>query len=349
MPTPAYAAPAADAPLAPFSLQRREPGPKDVDIDILFCGVCHSDLHTARNEWGGTSYPVVPGHEIIGRVIRTGQEVSRYQAGDLVGVGCFVDTCRTCDNCRAGEESYCEGGITWTYNSLDKKYGTPTYGGYSTRIVADEQYVLRIPENLAADRAAPLLCAGITTWSPLRHWQIGPGTRVGILGLGGLGHMGVQFAAAFGAEVTVISHSAAKEADAKKLGAHAFLLSSNETALKSHRNHFDFILNTVSAAHDYNSYLALLRRHGTMALVGIPPEVQPVRAHVLVSQRRALAGSLIGGIRETQEMLDYCGLHGISCEVETIPVSYINEAYERMLRSDVRYRFVIDLESLKQA
>jgi uncharacterized zinc-type alcohol dehydrogenase-like protein len=347
MPTPAYAAQAPDAALAPFTVTRREPGPHDVDIDILFCGVCHSDLHTARNEWGGTTYPVVPGHEIIGRVVRTGSHVTRHQAGDLVGVGCFTDTCRTCPNCRAGEESYCEGGISWTYNSQERGSAERTYGGYSTRIVADEHFVLRIPANLAPDRAAPLLCAGITTWSPLRHWKVGPGMRVAVMGLGGLGHMGLKFAASFGAEVTVISQSPSKEADARALGAHHFLLSSDDAAMKAAKNRFDFILNTVSAPHDYNRYLQLLRLHGNMTLVGIPPEAIPVRANILVGQRRSLSGSLIGGIRETQEMLDYCGLHGIDCEVETIPMSYINEAYARMLRSDVRYRFVIDLASLK--
>lgn len=347
MPTPAYAAQAPDAALAPFSLDRREPGPHDVDIDILFCGVCHSDLHTARNEWGGTTYPVVPGHEIIGRVLRIGAQVTRHRVGDLVGVGCFTDTCRTCANCQAGEESYCEGGISWTYNSQERGSKERTYGGYSTRIVADEHYALRIPANLAPDRAAPLLCAGITTWSPLRHWKVGPGMRVAVMGLGGLGHMGLKFAASFGAEVTVISGSASKEADAKALGAHHFLLSSDEAAMKAAKNRFDFILNTVSAPHDYNRYLQLLRLDGNMTLVGIPPEAIPVRANMLVGQRRSLSGSLIGGIRETQEMLDHCGVHGIECEVETIPMSYINEAYGRMLRSDVRYRFVIDLSSLK--
>jgi len=347
MPTPAYAALSADTTLTPFQVSRREPGPHDVDIDIHFCGVCFSDLHTARNEWGGTTSPVVPGHEIIGRVIRTGPSVTRHRPGDLVGVGCFTDTCRNCPNCLAGEESYCEGGISWTYNSTERGRPERTYGGYSTRIVADEHYVLRIPGNLSPDRAAPLLCAGITTWSPLRHAKVGPGMRVAILGLGGLGHMGVKFAAALGAEVTVVSHSPQKEADARNLGAHHFLLSSDEAAMKAHKNRFDYILNTVSAAHDYNRYLQLLRLHGNMTLVGIPPEAIPVRANLLVGQRRSLSGSLIGGIRETQEMLDYCGANGIACDVETIPVDHINQAYERMLRSDVRYRFVIDLASLK--
>lgn len=342
-----FAAFSASSQLAPLDITRREPGPHDVEIDILFCGVCHSDIHTARNEWGGTVYPVVPGHEIVGRVTRTGSHVSAFRPGDTVGVGCFVDSCRTCVNCEAGEEQYCEGGVVWTYNSAEKESKAPTYGGYSTKIVTDEHYVLRIPQNLPLAGAAPLLCAGITTYSPLRHWDIGKGSRVAVMGLGGLGHMGVKLALAFGAEVTVISTSRSKEMDANRLGAHDFLLSTDEDAMKKRKHHFDFILNTVSAEHDYNRFLQLLRLNGNMTLVGIPPEALPVKANMLVGRRRSLSGSLIGGIRETQEMLDFCGKHGIVSDVEVIPMQMINEAYERMLRSDVRYRFVVDMASLK--
>jgi uncharacterized zinc-type alcohol dehydrogenase-like protein len=346
---PSFAAFTADTPLAPLQIARREPGPHDVEIDILYCGVCHSDIHTARNEWGGTVFPVVPGHEIVGRVTRTGSHVTAFRPGDLAGVGCFVDSCRTCVNCEVGEEQYCEGGVVWTYNSAEKGTKAPTYGGYSTRIVTDEHYVLRIPAELPLSGVAPLLCAGITTYSPLRHWNVGKGTRVAVVGLGGLGHMAVKLAVAFGAEVTVISTSRSKEADARALGATDFLVSSDDDAMKARKNHFDFILNTVSAVHDYNSLLQLLRLNGGMTLVGIPPEAMPVKANMLVGRRRSLSGSLIGGIRETQEMLDFCARHGIVSDVEVIPMQKINEAYERMLRSDVRYRFVIDMASLKEA
>ena len=343
----AFAAFSHDTPLAPFTVERREPGPNEVSIDILYCGVCHSDIHTARNEWRGTTYPVVPGHEIVGRVTSTGPSVTRFREGDLVGVGCFVDSCRRCPNCQAGEEQFCDNGVTWTYNSKERLSLEPTYGGYSTSIVADEAYVLKVAEKLPLTGVAPLLCAGITTYSPLRHWKVGKGTKVGILGLGGLGHMGVKFAAAFGAEVTVISTSASKREDAARLGAHDFLLSTDEDAMRKRKNHFDFILNTVSAAHDYNRFLNLLGRNGTMALVGVPPESVPVSANALIGRRRSLSGSLIGGIRETQEMLDYCADNGIVSDVEVIPMEYINDAYERMILSDVRYRFVIDMQSLK--
>ena len=345
--TLSYAAHAANDPLVPFEISRREPGPRDVEIDILYCGVCHSDIHTARNEWGFTTYPVVPGHEIVGRVIRTGEQVSQHVVGDIVGIGCFVDSCRTCVNCQSGEEQYCEGGVSWTYNSKEKGTLAPTYGGYSTRIVADAAYVLKVPSNLYLPGVAPLLCAGITTYSPLRHWQVGKGTRVGIAGLGGLGHMGVKLAVAFGAEVTVLSSSPSKKQDAHSLGAHDFLYTGDEKEMQKRKNYFDFILNTVSAPIDYNSYLQLLRLNGNMTLVGIPAEAVPVKAGMLTGRRRSLSGSLIGGIRETQEMLDFCGKHEIVSSIELIRMDYINEAYERMLRSDVRYRFVIDLASLK--
>jgi uncharacterized zinc-type alcohol dehydrogenase-like protein len=343
----AFAATSASTPLVPFRVERRQPGPHDVAIDILYCGVCHSDIHTARNEWGNTTFPVVPGHEIVGRVTAIGAHVNKHRIGDIIGIGCFVDSCRTCVNCSAGEEQYCEGGVAWTYNSREKSDGQPTYGGYSTSIVADENYVLRIPTNLPLPGTAPLLCAGITTYSPLRYWEVGAGTRVGILGLGGLGHMGVKLAAAFGAEVTVISASPAKEADARRLGAHSFLLSSDEACMQRHKNHFDFILDTVSAPHDYNRYLQLLRLNGNMTLVGIPPEAIPLRANMLTGRRRSLSGSLIGGILETQEMLDFCGAHDISSDVEIIRMDQVNEAYERILASDVRYRFVFDMEAFK--
>jgi len=344
----AIAALSATTPLVPFQVERRQPGQHDVAIDILYCGVCHSDIHTARNEWGNTTFPVVPGHEIVGRVTAIGTHVSKHRIGDIVGIGCFVDSCRTCVNCAAGEEQYCEGGVAWTYNSREKSDGRQTYGGYSTAIVADESYVLRIPTNLELSGTAPLLCAGITTYSPLKYWEVGPGTRVGIMGLGGLGHMGVKLAAAFGAEVTVISGSPTKEADARRLGAHSFLLSSDEAAMQRHKNHFDFILDTVSAPHDYNRYLQLLRLNGNMTLVGIPPEAIPLRANMLTGRRRSLSGSLIGGIRETQDMLDFCGHHNIVSDVEIIRMDQVNEAYERILRSDVRYRFVIDVDAFRK-
>ena len=343
----AYAAYSHDTPLAPFTVERRNPGPNEVAIDIHYCGVCHSDIHTARNEWRGTVYPVVPGHEIIGRVTRVGDAVTRHKVGDLVGIGCLVDSCRTCANCQAGDEQFCENGVNWTYNSKERHTQEPTYGGYATDIVANEDYVLKVSEKLPITGVAPLLCAGITTYSPLRHWNVGKGMKVGIMGLGGLGHMGVKLAASFGAEVTVISTSASKKSDAIRLGAHDFLLSSDETEMRNGKNRFDFILNTVSAKHDYNRFLNLLGRNGTMVLVGVPPETTDVMANVLIGRRRSLAGSLIGGIRETQEMLDYCADNGIVSDVEVIPMEYINEAYERMIVSDVRYRFVIDMQTLK--
>lgn len=346
--TPSYAAAYAKAPLAPYSIERREPGPRDVLIDILFCGVCHSDLHQARDEWGGSIFPMVPGHEIVGRVASVGGEVGRWRPGDIVGVGCFVDSCRTCEACAAGEEQFCEGGIAFTYNGYERDGGTPTYGGYSTRITVDENYVLSIPEGIPLERAAPLLCAGITTYSPLRRFGVAAGSKVAVLGLGGLGHMGVKLAKAMGAEVAVLSHSPGKRDDALRLGADDFVATRDAEAFAKNAGRFDFILDTVSAAHDYNAYLNLLRRDGTMVLVGVP-EPSLLSAPALIMKRKRLAGSLIGGIRETQEMLDFCAEHGVAADVQVIPIQAINEAYERMVRSDVRYRFVIDIASLGEA
>lgn len=344
--TKAYAAPSATSPLAPFSFERRDPGATDVQIDILFCGVCHSDLHTARGEWGGTTFPCVPGHEIVGRVTKAGREVKNFREGDLAAVGCMVDSCRTCKNCRDHLEQFCDNGVIFTYNSKDKHTGGVTYGGYSKSIVVDQDFVLRISDRLDPAATAPLLCAGITTYSPLRHWKITKGHKVGVVGLGGLGHMGVKFAHAFGAHVVLFTTSPNKASDAKKLGADEVVISKNEDEMKNHLNSFDFILDTVSAQHDLNAYLALLKRDGTMTLVGAPPEPVPIQAFSLIGRRRSLAGSLIGGIAETQEMLDYCAEHGIVCDIELIKIDQINEAYERMLKSDVKYRFVIDMASL---
>ncbi len=344
--TPAFAAKSATTPLGPFAIERRTPRAHDVLIDILYCGVCHSDLHQARDEWGGSIFPMVPGHEIVGKVVETGDHVTKWKKGDIVGVGCFVDSDRTCEACRAGEEQYCEGGMTLTYNGYERDGKTPTYGGYSTRITVDENYVLRIPKGLPLDRAAPLLCAGITTYSPLKHFGLKTGDKLGVVGLGGLGHMAVKFGDAMGAHVTVISHSPNKRDDAFKLGADDFLLTKDENAFKENAGRFDFIIDTVSAQHDYNSYLNLLKRDGTMVLVGVPEET-PLHSPALIMKRRRLAGSLIGGIRETQEMLDFCGKHNIAADVEVISIDQINDAYERMLNNDVRYRFVIDLASLK--
>ncbi len=344
--TKAYAASAANSPLAPFSFDRRMPTPADVQIDILFCGVCHSDLHTVRDEWGGTTYPCVPGHEIVGRVVKVGAGVKNFKEGDLAGVGCMVDSCRTCENCRADLEQFCNNGVVFTYNSKDKHTGGMTYGGYSKSIVVDQHFVLRISDKLDLAAAAPLLCAGITTYSPMRHWKVEKGQKVGVVGLGGLGHMAVKFAHAFGAHVVLFTTSPGKTADAKRLGAHEVVVSKNDAEMKKHANSFDFIIDTVSAKHDLNAYLALLKRDGTMTLVGAPPEPTPVDAFSLIHRRRQLAGSLIGGIKETQETLDFCAEHGITCDIEMIPINKINEAYERMLKSDVKYRFVIDLASL---
>jgi uncharacterized zinc-type alcohol dehydrogenase-like protein len=344
--TKAYAAKSATTPIEPWALDRREPKPHDVELDILYCGVCHSDLHTARNEWGGTIYPVVPGHEIVGRVARVGGYVKKYKVGDLAAIGCMVDSCRECDNCKDGLEQYCTNGMVGTYNGKERDGSGMTYGGYSKKILAHEDFVLQISDKLPLEGVAPLLCAGITTYSPLRHWKVGKGDKVGILGLGGLGHMGVKLAVSFGAEVTMLSHSPSKEEDAKRLGAHKFLLTSDKAQVKAVSNYFDFILDTVSAPHDYNMYLNMLNRDGVMVCVGAPPEPAKVPAFNLIFQRRSLAGSLIGGIAETQEMLDYCAEHNITSDVEVIDIKDINESYERMLKGDVRYRFVIDMATL---
>jgi uncharacterized zinc-type alcohol dehydrogenase-like protein len=345
--TKGYAAHSNTTPLAPFSFERREPGPKDVQIDILFCGVCHSDLHTVRNEWTNTIYPVVPGHEIVGRVNKLGATVSKFNAGDLAGVGCLVDSCRECDSCKAGLENYCERVPVFTYNSEDKHLGGMTYGGYSGSIVVDEAFVLRIPENLDLAAVAPLLCAGITTYSPLRHWKVGKGQKVGVVGLGGLGHMGVKLANAMGAHVVLFTTSSHKTEDATRLGAHEVVVSKDPQQVEKHVNSLDFILDSVSADHDLNIYLNLLKRDATMVLVGAPEKPVPVAAFSMIPKRRQFAGSMIGGLPETQEMLDFCGKHGITADIEIIPIQKINEAYERMLKSDVKYRFVIDMASLK--
>jgi uncharacterized zinc-type alcohol dehydrogenase-like protein len=347
--TPAYAAADAASPLAPFTIERRDPRANEVLIDILYCGVCHSDVHQARDEWGGSIFPMVPGHEIVGRVAQVGEGVTRHKVGDAVGVGCFVDSCRRCAQCRAGEEQHCEFGMTGTYNSRERDTGAPTYGGYSTRITVHEDYVLRMPDGLPLDRAAPLLCAGITTYSPLRQYGVGPGSEVAVVGLGGLGHMAVKLAAAMGARVTVLSTSESKRADSLELGAHDFLATRDGGVFRSHARRFDLIVDTASAPHDYNAYLGLLKFDGTMVLLGIPEQPQPVAAGALIMQRRKLAGSLIGGTRETQEMLDFCAAHGIAADIELIGIERINEAYERMVRNDVRYRFVIDTASLAGA
>jgi uncharacterized zinc-type alcohol dehydrogenase-like protein len=342
----AYATPSPTSPLAPFEVQRRDPGERDVAIDVEFCGICHSDIHQARDEWGGALFPMVPGHEIVGRVSAVGRGVTRFRPGDRAGVGCMVDACRTCDSCRRDLEQFCEKGCAWTYNSTEMDRKTPTFGGYAKRIVVDEAFVLRVPERLDPAAAAPLLCAGITTWSPLRHWRAGKGSRVGVVGLGGLGHMAVKLAASLGAEVTVLSTSRAKEADARRLGAHEFAVSSEKPTFKRFAKRFDLIVDTVSADHDLNALLGLVRVDGALVLVGVPPEAAAVKAANLIGGRRTLAGSLIGGIRETQEMLDHCGAHGIVADVEVVPMAKVNEAYERMIRSDVRYRFSIDLATL---
>jgi alcohol dehydrogenase (NADP+) len=347
MSTKAFAAASAAAPLGPFTINRRTPGPTDVAIDILFCGVCHSDLHFARNEWGSTQYPCVPGHEILGRVVAVGNSVKKFKAGDLAAVGCLVDSCRTCASCSKGLEQFCLNAPTFTYNAPDKHLGGLTYGGYSEAIVVDEAFTLKVPANLDPAGAAPLLCAGITTYSPLRKWKVGKGQKVGIVGLGGLGHMGVKFAAALGAETALFTTSASKVADGKRLGAHDVILSNNADAMAAHAGTFDFILDTVSADHDINAYLSLLKLDGTLVLVGAPPNPLGLSAFSLLFPRKSVAGSLIGGIPETQEMLDFCGKHGIVCDIELIRMQQINEAYERMLRSDVKYRFVIDMASLK--
>ncbi|HLL77055.1 MAG TPA: NAD(P)-dependent alcohol dehydrogenase [Pyrinomonadaceae bacterium] len=344
--TRGYAATGPEAPLGPFDFARRDVGPRDVLIEILYCGICHSDIHQARNEWDNSTYPMVPGHEIVGRVAHAGAEVTRFKEGDTVGVGCFVDSCRECASCREGEEQFCDAGSVQTYNSTERDGQTPTYGGYSTQIVVDENYVLRVRDGQPLAGVAPLLCAGITTYSPLRRYKVGPGQRVGVVGLGGLGHMAVKLAASMGAKVTVFSTSPSKEEDARSLGAHDFVVTKDPQALEALAGSFDFVIDTVSAPHDPNLYLDLLRRDGAMVLVGVPEKPLEVSAFSLIMRRRTLAGSLIGGIRETQEMLDYCAEHGITADVEVIGADQINEAYGRTVKGDVKYRFVIDAKTL---
>jgi uncharacterized zinc-type alcohol dehydrogenase-like protein len=344
--THGYAAKGPNSKLEPFGFERRELGPRDVLIEILYCGVCHSDIHQVRDEWGNSIFPMVPGHEIVGRVARVGPEVTRFKEGDLAGVGCFVDSCRTCSNCKDDAEQHCTVHLASTYNGTEMDEQTPTYGGYSSQIVVDEQYTLSIPANLPLPNVAPLLCAGITTYSPLRRFKVGPGQRVGVVGLGGLGHMGVKLAASMGAEVTVFSTSQSKEQDARGLGAHDFVVTKEAGNLEPLAGKFDLILDTVSAPHDINMYLNLLRREGVMVLVGAPEKPLELQVFSLLSNGRMLAGSLIGGIRETQEMLDYCAEKNITSDVEVIPIQQIEEAYDRTVRGDVRYRFVIDMKSL---
>ncbi|MBL8658936.1 MAG: NAD(P)-dependent alcohol dehydrogenase [Rhodospirillales bacterium] len=345
-----YATQSPTSELAPFTFERREPRPQDVVIDILFCGICHSDIHSARNEWGGTQYPFTPGHEIVGRVAAVGKDVSTYKAGDLVGVGCMVDSCRHCASCEDGLEQYCENGFTGTYGGEDKIGGTPhktTFGGYSDKITVDERFVLRIPDNLDPAAAAPLLCAGITTYSPLRHWKVGPGQKVGVIGLGGLGHMGVKLAHAMGAHVVMITTSPSKGEDARKLGADEVLLSTDAAAMKAAQNSFDFLLNTIPVGHDVDPYMALLKRDAAMVVVGAVEPLTNVNGIPFIFRRRSMAGSLIGGVPETQEMLDFCGEHNITCDIETIAIKDVNEAYDRTVKGDVKYRFVIDMASLE--
>jgi alcohol dehydrogenase (NADP+) len=339
---------AADTPttnLAPWNFQRRDVGPLDVQFDISYCGVCHSDLHQIRNEWFAGIFPMVPGHEIVGRVVRVGKNVTKFKVGDLAAVGCLVDSCRTCDNCKEGLEQYCLNGGVGTYNSTAKD-GTPTYGGYSNTIVVHQDFVLTVSEKLSLPAVAPLLCAGITTYSPLRYWKVGKGHKLAVLGLGGLGHMGVKFGVAFGAEVTVLSTSASKEEDAKKLGAHKFIVTSDSKQTKNVKGYFDFILDTVSAQHDLKLYLSLLKTNGTHIMVGIPPEPLHVPTFSLMDRRKSIAASGIGGLPETQEMLDYCAEHNIVSDIEMIDIKDIHKAYDRMMKGDVRYRFVIDMATL---
>jgi uncharacterized zinc-type alcohol dehydrogenase-like protein len=345
----AYAASGASSGLAPAAIRRRDPRPQDVQLEVLYCGVCHSDLHQVWNEWQNTMptvYPCVPGHEIIGRVVKTGGAVHRFKEGELAAVGCMVDSCRTCAACRDGQEQFCAGPATFTYNSPDSHLGGVTYGGYSESLVVDEAFALRVPDGLDPAGAAPLLCAGITTYSPLRHWHVGKGQKVGVVGLGGLGHMAVKFASAFGARVVVLTTSPGKAEDALRLGAHDVVISKNAAEMQKHRGSFDFILDTVAAVHDLNAYLDLVKRDGTLTLVGAPGTPLPVGVFSLLFPRRQLAGSLIGGLRETQEMLDFCAEHGITSDVEVIPIQKINEAYDRLVKGDVKYRFVIDMASL---
>lgn len=347
IPVNAYAAMNPISPLGPFSFERRSVGPNDVHIEILYCGVCHSDIHQARDEWGGSIYPMVPGHEIVGKVIAVGAAVKKFVQGDLAGVGVLVDSCRVCKHCMQDLENYCVEGMTPTYNGYERDKQTIAQGGYSTQIVVDERYVLKISPKLDLKAVAPLLCAGITTYSPLRYTNVGKGMKVAVAGLGGLGHMGVKFAVSMGAEVSLLSTSPSKEADAKRLGAHNFVLTTHPDDLKQYEDYFDVILNTVSANHQYELYLDLLALNGKMIVVGLPPKASEVKAAKLLDNRRSIIGSMIGGMKETQEMLDYCAEHNIVSDIELIPMQYINEAYERMIRNDVKYRFVIDMASIK--
>ena len=346
LPTIGYATHSSTSKLEPFDFWRRDVGPNDVLIEILYCGICHSDIHQARDEWGNAMYPMVPGHEVVGRVTQVGAKVSRFKTGELAGVGCFVDSCRTCGSCKEGVEQFCEKHLVFTYNSVEMDETTPTYGGYSNQMVVDENYVLRISPKLDPAGAAPLLCAGITTYSPLKQYKVKPGDKVGVVGLGGLGHMGVKLAAAMGAEVTVFSTSAAKEPDAKRLGAKSFVLSTDAAAMKSAASDYSLIIDTVSAAHDLNGYLNALRRDGTLVLVGVSVEPAAIETFPLILGRRRLAGSIIGGIRETQEMLDFCAERNITSDVEVVAIQDVEKAYDRTIKSDVRYRFVIDMKTL---
>jgi uncharacterized zinc-type alcohol dehydrogenase-like protein len=344
--TKGYAAQSATTPVAPFNYEHREPGENDVLIDVQFCGICHSDIHQARNEWGNALYPMVPGHEIVGTVARVGAKVKKFKVGDLAAIGCMVDSCRECATCKDGEEQYCERGQTvFTYNSKDKQ-GNLTWGGYGNHIVADEAFVLSVPKNLDPAATAPLLCAGITTYSPLKHWNVGPGKKVGIVGLGGLGHMGLKFSHAFGAKTVLFTTSASKIEDAKKLGADEVILTKEENWAVKHAGSFDFILDCVSADHDLAPYLSLLKRDGTLCLVGAPEKPAAVSSFSLIMGRKRLSGSAIGGIKETQEMLDFCGKHNIVSDIEMTTFDKVNEAWDRVVKSDVKYRFVLDLKTL---
>ncbi|WP_199118339.1 NAD(P)-dependent alcohol dehydrogenase [Pedobacter sp. ASV28] len=345
----AYGTIAADAPLKPLNIQRRTATPKDVEIDIMYCGVCHSDLHTARNDWGGSIYPAVPGHEIVGRVSKVGSEVSKFKVGDLAAVGCLVDSCRVCASCQQDLEQYCIPGFTGTYNGKDKHLGTQTFGGYSQKVVVDEHFVLRVPKNLDLAAAAPLLCAGVTTWSPLKHWKVGRGSKVAVIGLGGLGHMAIKLAKGLGADVTLFSRSPEKEKDALELGANQVVISTNKIQMSEVKGQFDLIIDTVPYVHDVNVYIPTLNINGTLVLVGYLGPLDPMLNSVpMIMGRKSVAGSVIGGIAETQELLDFCGEHNIVSEIEVIKMQEINEAYERMLKSDVRYRFVVDMASLNE-
>ncbi len=343
-----YAAQSKANPLGPYHFERRKLNDNDVLIDILYCGICHSDIHQVKDEWGGSIFPMVPGHEIVGKVVEVGSKVKKFKAQDIVGVGCLVDSCRTCPNCKEGLEQYCDNGFVPTYNGLEKDGKSVTYGGYSNNIVVREDFVLSVPSNLTLSHVAPLLCAGITTYSPMRHWQVKKGQKVGVMGLGGLGHMGVKFANAFGAHVVVFTTSPSKKEDAIRLGAHEVVISTDPAQMAKHTKSFDFILNTISAPIDLNPYLMLLNRDGVMCVVGVAPKDPTIKVGGLIFGRRSLGGSLIGGLPETQEMLDFCGQHNITCDVEIIPIQKVNEAYERTIKSDVKYRFVIDMESLKK-